>query len=106
QALRVGGPGGTSVQDWWPDGSGLLLVNGFEGRDRLLRYDLATADVEVIPTEPGVVQKARVRPDGGVWYLHEQGPRAGRILDGEEREVISLQGATAPDSRPYHSWHF
>ena len=40
--LDVGLEGATTVGDWWPDGSALLLVNLFEGRSYLYRYELAT----------------------------------------------------------------
>ena len=65
--------GAVSAADWWPDGSALLLQNIFEGRSYLYRYELATGELESIPTEPGYIWKARVRPDGRVWFLHEQG---------------------------------
>ncbi len=93
------------VQDWWPDASALLLVNRFEARDRLLRLDLATQELTTIPSEPGFIWKARVRPDGHVWFLHEQGRRQRLVLDDTGAEVLSL-GDRAPASRPYESWHF
>jgi len=104
--LRLDVQGEVRVDDWWPDASAVLLVHRFEGRDRLLRYDLASNETVVLPTEPGVVMKARVRPDGRVWLLHEQGDRPRLILDDEGREVLALEGAGAPSSRPYRSWHF
>ena len=104
--LRLDVPGGAWVQDWWPDGSALLLTNQFEGRDRLLRYDLATGDVHVLETEPGIIGKARVRPDGRVWFLHEQGHRRRLILEDGGAEVLHLEGPPAPAGRPYQSWHF
>jgi dipeptidyl aminopeptidase/acylaminoacyl peptidase len=93
------------AHDWWPDGSALLLQNIREGRSRLYRYDLARAALEPIPTEPGYIWKARVRPDGRVWFLHEQGKRQRLVLDETGTEIIAL-GERAPASRPYESWHF
>ena len=93
------------VQDWWPDASALLLVNRFEARDRLLRLDLGTRELITLPSEPGFVWKARVRPDGHVWFLHEQGQRQRLVLDDTGAEVLRL-GDRAPASRPYESWHF
>lgn len=90
---------------WWPDGSALLLVNVFEGRSYLYRYELTSGALTQIPTEPGYVWKARVRPDGHVWLLHEQGQRQRLVLDDRRAEVLS-PGATAVNSRPYESWHF
>lgn len=98
--------GSVWVQDWWPDGSALLLINLFEGRDRLLRYDLATGELHGIPAEPGVVWKARVRPEGRVWFLHEQGHRPRQIVDDTGEQVLRLEGEQAPAGRAYESWHF
>ncbi|MCS7006925.1 MAG: prolyl oligopeptidase family serine peptidase, partial [Thermoleophilia bacterium] len=104
--LRLEARGPTWVADWWPDGSALLLVERVEGRDRLLRYDLAHEDATVLPTEPGVIFKARVRHDGRVWYLHEQGHRPRRVLDERGREVLALAGAADLPARPYVAWRF
>jgi acetyl esterase/lipase len=103
-SLEAAGP--VSVADWWPDGSALLLVNRVEGRDRLLRLELDTGEVATIATEPGIVLKARVRPDGRVWLLHEQGHRPRRVLDDTGVEVLPLEGAEEPPSRRYTSWRF
>jgi len=97
--------GAVFASDWWPDASALLLVNRFEGRDRLYRYDLAGGSLEPVWSEPGFVWKARVRPDGEVWLLHEQGHRQRVILDAAGEEIMSV-GARAPAGRPYESWHF
>ena len=97
--------GAVSAVDWWPDGSALLLVNLFEGRSYLYRYELASSALTLVPTEPGYVWKARVRPDGRIWFLHEQGHRQRLVLDDERAEVVAF-GVTAPESRPYESWHF
>jgi dipeptidyl aminopeptidase/acylaminoacyl peptidase len=94
------------AEDWWPDGSALLLKNLVEGRHRLLRFELATGDLQAIPTEPGVIAKARVRPDGRVWFLHEQGHRRRRVVNDSGAEVLSLPAKPHPAARPYESWHF
>jgi pimeloyl-ACP methyl ester carboxylesterase len=104
--LELDARGAVTVADWWPDASALLLVNRVEGRDRLLRFDITTGETTLIPTEPGIVMKARVRPDGRVWLLHEQGHRPRRVLDDTGLEVLPLEGAEAPASQPYTSWHF
>jgi dipeptidyl aminopeptidase/acylaminoacyl peptidase len=97
--------GAVYVSDWWPDASALLLVNRFEGRDRLFRYELSSGDLEPLRSEPGFVWKARVRPDGRVWLLHEQGHRQRLVLDDAGEELLSM-GGRAPAGRPYESWHF
>jgi acetyl esterase/lipase len=91
--------------DWWPDGSALLLDNLREGRSHLYRYDLADSRLEPIPTAPGYVWKARVRPDGSIWLLHEQGGRQRLVLDQSGAEVVTL-GERGPEGRAFQSWHF
>ena len=98
--------GAVSVHDWWPDASALLLVNRFEGRDHLFRYEIETEELEPVPTEPGVILKARVRPDGRVWLTHEQGHRQRLLIEDTGAEVVTLDGARAPAGRPYQSWNF
>ena len=104
-ALAVDGP--VFVHDWWPDASALLLVNRVEARDRLLRYELQTGELETLPSEPGIVMKARVRPSGRVWMVHEQGHRQRLVVDDEGVVVLALDdGEHAPPGRSYESWHF
>jgi dipeptidyl aminopeptidase/acylaminoacyl peptidase len=106
QDLDLDASGPVFALDWWPDGTALLLDNRREGRDRLIRYDISTGEVQVIFDQAGIVWKARVRPDGQVWLLHEAGHRKRLILDGAGEEVLRLEGGDAPASRPYQSWHF
>ena len=97
--------GAVTAADWWPDASALLLLNILEGRSYVYRYDVASGALEQIATEPGFVWKARVRPDGRIWLLHEQGRRRRLVLDDSRAEVVTLDGS-APEGRPYESWHF
>jgi dipeptidyl aminopeptidase/acylaminoacyl peptidase len=94
------------AEDWWPDGSSLLLSNLFEGRSRLFRYELRTGALTPIPTPRGVVAKARVRPDRRVWILHHQSQRPSVVIDDSGSEVLRTEGSSAPAGRPYVSWHF
>ena len=97
--------GEVSAADWWPDGSALLLQNLHEGRSRLFRYDVASGELVSIETDPGYVWKARVRPDGRIWFLHEQGARRRLVLDDTGAEILPL-GGRAPAARAFESWHF
>jgi dipeptidyl aminopeptidase/acylaminoacyl peptidase len=106
QDLELGLEGLVIVQDWWPDASALLLRNTFEGRDRLFRCELGGGRLDPVASEPGIAWKARVRPDGSVWFMHEQGHRQRLILDDSSDEVLALEGDDAPEGRPYQSWHF
>ena len=91
--------GAITVGDWWPDGSALLLVNTFEGRGYLYRYEIASGELTLVPDRARVTSgKARVRPDGGVWLVHEQGHRQRLVLDDAGAEVLTL-GALAPPRR-------
>ncbi|MFL6020267.1 MAG: prolyl oligopeptidase family serine peptidase [Gaiellaceae bacterium] len=94
------------VEDWWPDASALLLKQLFEGRHRLFRLDLATNTLEPVSNEHGMIWSARVRPDGHVWFLHEQGHRQRRVLDETGAELLPLQGTRSVPAREYESWHF
>ncbi len=103
--LRLDLEGEVSALDWWPDGTALLLANTHEGRSYLYRYDVDSAELTAVVTEPGYIWKGRVRPDGRIWFLHEQGKRQRLVLDDTGTEVLSL-GERAPASRAYESWHF
>jgi dipeptidyl aminopeptidase/acylaminoacyl peptidase len=98
--------GDVHVEDWWPDGSALLLKQLVEARHRLYRYELDSGELHAVSTAPGVVWSARLRPDGRVWLLHEQGHVPRRVLDDAGSEVLALAGEPAPDAQPYESWHF
>lgn len=104
--LRLDVLGEVHVEDWWPDASALLLKQLVEGRHRLLRFEVATGELQTIPTDPGVIWSARVRPDGRVWFLHEQGDRPRRVLGDGGGEVVQLHGEAAPEARPYTAWQF
>ena len=97
--------GSVTVGDWWPDGSALLLVSTVEGRSYLHRYEVETGALMQVPTEPGYIWKARVRTDGRIWFLHEQGHRQRLVLDDTRTEVVT-PGAAVPESHRYESWHF
>lgn len=98
--------GEVRVEDWWPDGSALLLANRVEGRDRLYRFGLADGGLEPVETEPGVVFKARVRPDGRVWLVHERSRRPRWVVDDRGADVVPPPPAADLPAQPYESWHF
>lgn len=98
--------GDVHVEDWWPDASALVLKQLADGRHRLLRYDVDSAQIEPIATEPGMIWSARVRLDGEVWFLHEQGHRRRRVVATGGGEPLRLRGDPAPEARPYEPWRF
>jgi acetyl esterase/lipase len=61
QPLEIGLPGDMSAE-WFPDGSGLLIVHSFKARGELWRYDLASGELTRIETPPGSVSGATARP--------------------------------------------
>jgi dipeptidyl aminopeptidase/acylaminoacyl peptidase len=106
QDLQLDVDGLIEVHDWWPDASALLLVNLYEGRDRLLRFDVASGQITEIRKLGGAIARALVRPDGTVWCRHDSSGRQPLILDDRENEVVVAQGDRAPSGRTYISWHF
>ena len=104
--LEIDVAGEVTVEDWWPDGSALLLKHLAAGRHTLHRYELATGETQPVTEEPGVVLSARVRPDGHVWLLHEQGHVERRVVDETGSEVLQLRGTPAAPAQPYQSWKF
>jgi acetyl esterase/lipase len=106
QGLPLDLDGDVRVEDWWPDGLSLLLARRVAGRDSLFRYDLASGSLEPVPTEPGTTYRARVRPDGRVWYLNERGHRPRRVLDDAGAGVVSPDGAYLPRAQRYEDWRF
>ncbi|HJW21899.1 MAG TPA: prolyl oligopeptidase family serine peptidase [Candidatus Limnocylindrales bacterium] len=95
----------TEATDWWPDGSALLLAELRDGRHVLHRYDLDTDRLTTLPTEPGSMTGARVRPGGQVWYRLANGVRPGALMElGRAEPLLAPEGA--PAGRPFRSWHF
>lgn len=105
--IEVGLQGPVEPVDWWPDGSALLLLQLVDGRHRLHRYDLGTGALETLDTEPGSITAAAVRPDGEVWYRVHAGPHPARLLAaGSPTPLLSPDGPTAPQGRPFETWWF
>jgi len=98
-------PGEVFPVDWWPDGTLLLLLHVHDGRDRVLRFDLASGRQTEIPHPSGEIHGAGVRPDGEVWFRISSGDTASKLLDGTGREVLAPEGHRAPGGRPYRSFH-
>ena len=92
-------PGEVSA-DWYPDAASLLLTHDHRGRTELYRYDLATGSLERIPTEPGTVGAARVRPDGELWYSWTSAATAPEVRSGGE-VLLRPPGEAAPSGVAY-----
>ena len=99
-------PGDVEVEDWWPDGSALLLIHEHEGRSTLHRLDLVTGALEDIEHPMGTISGAGVRPDSEIWFRLASGaePATIRTLAGDD--VCVPPGERPPAGRPYRSWSF
>ena len=107
-------PGDVEVEDWWPDGSALLLAHEHLGERSLLRYDLSSGRATAIPLGAGTVSAARVRPDGALWYLFESAarpPAVRRRRDGDadgdgDARLLTPEGGPVPDGVAYQALHY
>jgi dipeptidyl aminopeptidase/acylaminoacyl peptidase len=102
-------PGEIDVEDWWPDGSALLLAHEHLGQRSLLRYDLATGGVEPIALGTGTVSDARVRPDNALWYVFESSshpPAVRSRSDDHDAPLLTPQGDPAPQGTAYRSLNY
>ncbi|MFH8465411.1 prolyl oligopeptidase family serine peptidase [Streptomyces sp. NPDC017991] len=86
--------------EWYPDGSALLVVNSFEARSELWRFDLATRRLERVPTPKGSVSGATARPDGSVEYLWSSSAEAPVVRSTSGEVVLDPPGMKAPGSVP------
>ena len=95
---------GELVADFTPDAAALLVWHTHAARTRLHRYDLATGALTALPTAPGCVGSADVRPDGTVEYSVSSAahPPSVRALhpDGTDRVLLAPPGEPAPGSVP------
>ncbi|MFS8199120.1 S9 family peptidase (plasmid) [Streptomyces sp. CWNU-52B] len=84
--------------EWYPDGSALLVVNSFEARSELWRFDLATRQLERVRTPKGTVSGATARPDGSVEYLWSSSAEAPVVRSTSGEIVLDPPGPKAPRS--------
>jgi dipeptidyl aminopeptidase/acylaminoacyl peptidase len=86
--------------DWYHDGSAVLLWTIGRGRSRLRRHELGSGSTTVVPTTPGMITGARVRPDGEVWWSGSTAATPPVVHCGEEI-LRPPAGEPAPDGVPY-----
>ncbi|MET7321394.1 prolyl oligopeptidase family serine peptidase [Streptomyces sp. NPDC005549] len=92
-------PGDVSAE-WYPDGSALLIVHGFEARSELFRYDFAERGLTEIDTPAGTVSGATARPDGSVEYLWSSAAEPSAVRSTTGRVVLDPPGMKSPRSVP------
>ena len=90
--------------DFYPDGSGLLVVHTHAGRTTVHRHDFASGSLTDLPVAVGVVSGASARPDGAIWYRWSSAAEPGqlRVLhpDGTDGALLRPPGEPAPGSEP------
>lgn len=94
------------VFDWWPDAESLLLNRLFEGRDELLKLDIATGSTSPVKAPRGTFMGAQVRPDGSVWMNWSDAEDNYTILDDSGEVVLAPEGEPAPRGHEYRSVSF
>ncbi|WP_344366962.1 S9 family peptidase [Streptomyces gobitricini] len=92
-------PGDVSAE-WYPDGSGLLIIHSFEARSELWRYDIAAGRLVRVDTPAGSVSGATARPDGAVEYLWSSAERPPVVRSTAGGVVLEAPGMKAPVSVP------
>ncbi|MEU6490446.1 prolyl oligopeptidase family serine peptidase [Streptomyces sp. NPDC046994] len=91
---------GDVAAEWYPDGSALLIVHGFEARSELFRYDLAARELTRVPTPPGTVSGATARPDGTVEYLWSSAAEPPVVRSTSGAVVLDPPGMKSPGTVP------
>ncbi|MFC4515357.1 prolyl oligopeptidase family serine peptidase [Streptomyces ehimensis] len=91
--------------DWYPDGSALLIVHGYQARSELWRYELGSGELTRLDTPPGTVSGALPRPDGTVEFLWSSAAKPPVVRSTAGHVVLEPPAAThgvthAPDSVP------
>jgi dienelactone hydrolase len=87
--------------DWYPDGSALLVEAEYAARTTAHRFDLATHELRLIDTPPGVLSGITVRPDGAIEYSWSNAERPPQLrAAGRDGPLFELAGEVAPPSVP------
>jgi dipeptidyl aminopeptidase/acylaminoacyl peptidase len=101
--LHVDLPGEVGAS-WYPDGSALLIEHDDRARVELFRLDLTTEALEPVPTPPGTIAGARVRPDGDVWYAWSDSATPSEVRSGDA-PLVRPPGEPAPAGVRYQDHH-
>ncbi|MFB9511961.1 S9 family peptidase [Streptomyces purpureus] len=97
--LALGLSGDVSAE-WYPDGTGLLIVHSYEARSEMFRYDIATRALVRVDTPAGSVTDATARPDGTVEYLWSSAAHPPVVRSTAGGVVLDAPGMAAPGSVP------
>ncbi|HEY3923398.1 MAG TPA: prolyl oligopeptidase family serine peptidase [Acidothermaceae bacterium] len=97
QTLAFDLPGDVSAH-WFADASALLVLQEYEARSSLYRYDLATESLHPIEIPAGTIAGATARPDGVVEFIWSSGAEPPAVRDSQGHVVIRPPGEVAPES--------
>ena len=104
--LDPGLDGALFCEDWYPDGTALLVRQAFEGRDQLYHLDLGTGETTLVLDAHGAIGAAAVRPGGDVWAKVHSSATPPRWIGLAGEEVVRLPGDGQPAGRPARSFFF
>jgi dipeptidyl aminopeptidase/acylaminoacyl peptidase len=99
--LAVDAEGAVTLADWFPSGDELLLHVDHHARHGLVRFHLGDGATEASVAPGGTIDGAGVRPDGAVWYRHEDGVRPPAFRDAATGEQVLRLADPPPAGRPW-----
>ena len=101
-SLQVDHEGSLTVADWYPGADAVLLHRDHDATHSLLRLGLTDGSVAVVVAPGGTIGGAGVRPDGQVWFRHEDGVHPPAWRDVATGEPVLLVGdPAAPAGRAW-----
>jgi dipeptidyl aminopeptidase/acylaminoacyl peptidase len=74
---------------WFGSAEQLLLHQRRQGRSRLYKYHLVTAQAQEISLPEGSIEACAVRPDGAIWALHSNAGRPPQLLTDTGAAVLA-----------------
>lgn len=101
--LEVDLPGDVTPVDWFPAGDALLVLHSFEGRGELHRLDPSNDSLGRLAAPGGDLTRARVRPDGEVWFHASDATTPPQVLDLRGREPVVSPDPPPPPGHAYRS---
>jgi dipeptidyl aminopeptidase/acylaminoacyl peptidase len=101
--LEIGSPGDVFPVDWFAGGGALLVRHEVDGYAELHRLDPETGATELLVDLSGDIDRARVRPDGAVWFRTSSGTTPPRIVDANGNEVVRSPDPSPPPGHALRS---
>lgn len=104
--LHIDMPGSVTLADWYPGADALLLHRDHDATHGLLRLGLEDGSIDVVVEPGGTIGGAGVRPDGSVWFRHEDGTRPPAWREAATRTQVLHLGDPPPAGRPWEPLWF